>query len=216
MIETITSRKNPLMQQVRKLLTSRKERESTGLFVSDGTKLLQEAIRWWPGLDTVILSQDVDMEILQGVRVVKVPADVMESISPMASPQGALFLCRLPEKTGFVPKKGNFEEMTVAKQSAVLATQLDHIWVYDDGVVKGFIQIEKQEVKKLFVEPIIQGQTIGARLLEYAISKMNANHLWALEKNVRAIAFYKRHGFNVTSVKKLEDDTTEYLVRMER
>ena len=82
--------------------------------------------------------------------------------------------------------------------------------------MKGFIQIEKQEVKKLFVEPIIQGQTIGARLLEYAISKMNANHLWALEKNVRAIAFYERHGFNVTSVKKLEDDTTEYLVRMER
>ncbi len=106
MIEIITSRKNPLLQQVRKLLTSRKERESTGLFVSDGTKLLQEAIRWWPGLDTVILSQDVDMEIPQGVRVVKVPADVMESISPMQTPQGALFLCRLPEKVAFTPKPG--------------------------------------------------------------------------------------------------------------
>ena len=94
------------MQQVRKLLTSRKERESTGLFVSDGTKLLQEAIRWWPGLDTVILSQDVDMEIPQGVRVVKVPADVMESISPMQTPQGALFLCRLPERAAFTPKPG--------------------------------------------------------------------------------------------------------------
>ncbi len=106
MIEIITSRKNPLLQQVRKLLTSRKERENTGLFVSDGTKLLQEAIRWWPGLDTVILSQDIDMEIPQGVRVVKVPADVMESISPMQTPQGALFLCRLPEKAAFTPKPG--------------------------------------------------------------------------------------------------------------
>jgi len=31
---------------------------------------------------------------------------VMESISPMQSPQGALFVCRFPEKTDFVPRKG--------------------------------------------------------------------------------------------------------------
>ena len=30
----------------------------------------------------------------------------MESISPMNAPQGALFLCRLPEKTEFIPKPG--------------------------------------------------------------------------------------------------------------
>ena len=106
MRELITSRKNPLLQQVRKLLSSRKERETAGLFVSDGTKLLQEAIRWWPGLDTVILSQDVDMEIPEGVRTVVVPRDVMESISPMQSPQGALFLCCLPERKALQPKPG--------------------------------------------------------------------------------------------------------------
>ena len=106
MSELITSRKNPLLQQVKKLLSSRKEREQTGLFVSDGTKLLQEAIRWWPGLETVILSQDVEMEIPAGVREVRVPKDVMESISPMQAPQGALFICRLPEKKPFVPKPG--------------------------------------------------------------------------------------------------------------
>ena len=42
--ERITSRKNPLLQQVRKLLSSRKERQSQGLFAADGTKLLQEAV----------------------------------------------------------------------------------------------------------------------------------------------------------------------------
>ena len=63
MTERITSRKNPLLQQVKKLLSSRKEREETGLFVSDGTKLLKEAIRFWPGLETVILSETVTMEI---------------------------------------------------------------------------------------------------------------------------------------------------------
>ena len=30
----------------------------------------------------------------------------MESISPMQAPQGALFLCRLPEKTDFKPQQG--------------------------------------------------------------------------------------------------------------
>ncbi len=106
MIERITARKNPLLQQVRRLLSSRREREESRLFVADGTKLLQEAIRWWPGLDTVILSDGVDIPLPVGVRCVQVPEDVMESISPMKTPQGALFLCRYPEKTEFQPKEG--------------------------------------------------------------------------------------------------------------
>lgn len=106
MEERITSRKNPLLQQVRKLLSSRKERETAGLFAADGTKLLQEAIRFCPGLETVILSDGVDADIPGHCRVVRVPGNVMESISPMASPQGAVFLCRLPEKKPFAPTKG--------------------------------------------------------------------------------------------------------------
>ena len=96
------------------------------------------------------------------------------------------------------------------------AKELDSIWVYDDGVVKGFIQIEKREVKRLFVEPVLQGKAIGTELLEYGIAERDANHLWALEKNIRAIAFYKRHGFDTTNEKKYEEDTTEFLVRMEK
>ena len=102
----ITSRKNPLLQQVRKLLTSRKERENTGLFVADGTKLLQEAARWYDGLDTVIFSDGMETDLPAGVNAYTVPEDVMASISPMEAPQGALFLCRLPEKKAFVPKPG--------------------------------------------------------------------------------------------------------------
>ena len=103
MEQKITSRKNPLLQQVKKLLSSRKEREQSGLFVADGTKLLQEAVRFWPGLDTVILSDGVQADVPETVRVIRVPEDVMESVSPMASPQGAVFVCRLPEKTVFRP-----------------------------------------------------------------------------------------------------------------
>ena len=104
--QRITARKNPLLQQVRRLLTSRKEREATGLFVADGTKLLAEAVKWWPGLDTVILADGVEAEIPENVRLIRVPGDVMESISPMQTPQGALFLCRLPEKTAYCPQPG--------------------------------------------------------------------------------------------------------------
>ena len=102
----ITARKNPLLQQVKKLLASRKAREETGLFVADGTKLLAEAVKYFPGLDTVVLSDGVDAEVPADVRVVRVPEDVMASISPMQTPQGALFICRLPERTAFIPKPG--------------------------------------------------------------------------------------------------------------
>ena len=98
---TITSRKNPYLQQVRKLLSSKKEREQAGLFVADGTKLLEEAVRWYPGLDTVILSEGVQAQVPEYVRVIRVPEDVMTSISPMETPQGAVFVCRLPEKKPF-------------------------------------------------------------------------------------------------------------------
>ena len=106
MEERITSRKNPLLQQVKKLLSSGKARKEAGIFVSDGTKLLEEAVKYCPGLQTAILSDGIQVQLPDHVRVVRVPGDVMESISPMQSPQGALFLCRLPEKTAFIPKPG--------------------------------------------------------------------------------------------------------------
>ncbi|MBR2048343.1 MAG: RNA methyltransferase [Oscillospiraceae bacterium] len=105
--EIITSRKNPLLQLTRKLLSSRSARQKEGLFAADGTKLLEEAIRFYPGLDTVILSEGVEVpELPDHVRLVEVPRDVMASISPMEAPQGALFLCKLPKPQPFAPQPG--------------------------------------------------------------------------------------------------------------
>ena len=106
MEERISSRKNPLMQQVKKLLSSRAERRRTGLFVADGTKLLEEAVKYCPGLETVILTDGVEASVPDGVRVVRVPEEVMAYISPMEAPQGALFLGKMPENRTFEPKKG--------------------------------------------------------------------------------------------------------------
>ena len=105
MIE-LTSRKNPMVQQVRRLLTSRKERQQSGLFVAEGTKLFAEAARFWPGLCQVFHTPDVVLDIPQGVQATVVSEELMAYMSAMESPQGALFLCRLPEKKPLQVKPG--------------------------------------------------------------------------------------------------------------
>ena len=96
-MEQITSRKNPLITHIRRLCTDRSYRRECGEFVGDGVKLLDEAVRWGAALTTVVCTADVSLPALPDtVRTVQVPVDVMESVSPMKSPQGALFVCRVP------------------------------------------------------------------------------------------------------------------------
>lgn len=93
---------------------------------------------------------------------------------------------------------------------------LNVIYVFDDGVIRGFFQINKTEICKIYVDTFFQNKGVGSKLLEYAIRKFQADNLWALEKNTRAISFYVKHGFHLTGEKKYEEDTTEYLVKMKR
>lgn len=93
-------------------------------------------------------------------------------------------------------------------------TRLNRTYVYDDGVVKGFVRVNGAEVEKLFVEPVLQGQGIGRILLAYAVKRLNVNCLWALERNKRAISFYNRSGFRETTERRLEEGTDEYLVKL--
>jgi len=109
-----------------------------------------------------------------------------------------------------------FDELQVPSLMKEFESQIDSLYVYDDGVVKGFIKIEGTYIARLFVEPVLQNASIGSKLLEYAVKEHNADHLWALEKNVKAIRFYNRHGFFATGEKKLEEDTTEYLILLRK
>lgn len=88
--------------------------------------------------------------------------------------------------------------------------------IFDDGVVKGFVRVNGTEIEKLFVEPSFQNQGVGEKLLSYAIDTLGGKRLWVLEKNLRAIRFYERHGFRLTERKQRLDDTSEYLIQMER
>ena len=109
-----------------------------------------------------------------------------------------------------------FSELSVPSLMKEFESGLDSLYVYDDGVVKGFIKIEGTYIARLFVEPVLQNASIGSQLLEYAIREPTADHLWALEKNEKAIRFYERHGFTVTGERKPEDDTSEYLVLLRK
>lgn len=96
-MEYITSRKNPLLAHLRRLAADGAARRESGEFLGDGVKLLDEAIRTGAALTAVVCTPEVELgDLPDGVRLVRVPRDVMESISPMKSPQGALFTCRIP------------------------------------------------------------------------------------------------------------------------
>ena len=99
MSERLTSRSNPLFVHLRKLQSSRSYRAETRQFCADGVKLLGEAVRWYPGLHTVIACDSLELPALpEGVRLVRVPESLMQSISTMRTPQGVIFLCHMPEE----------------------------------------------------------------------------------------------------------------------
>lgn len=111
---------------------------------------------------------------------------------------------------------GEMQVYPLAKRYIDNSDELDRIWVYDDEFVKGMIHIEGKQIVELYVDTFFENQGIGSRLIKYAIEKQDCDYLWVLEKNVKAINFYQRHGFVITEERKYEEGTTEYVVKMKR
>lgn len=111
---------------------------------------------------------------------------------------------------------GQLQVLSVAKEYFDHPELLSQIWVYDDGIVKGMIHIAGREVKQLYVDHFFEGQGIGSRLLSFALETGKVNHLWVLEKNSRAAAFYRRHGFRDSGVWCFEEGTPERVLLMVR
>lgn len=96
MTEHITSKQNPFCKHVKKLRANRAYRYAQRLFLADGVKLVGEALRWGD-VETVILREDVALDgIPAQVRTVIVPQGVMQELSRMDTPQGAIAVCRMP------------------------------------------------------------------------------------------------------------------------
>ena len=61
-MEQITSRKNPLLMKIRRLASGgSRDRREAGEFLGDGTKLLEEALKWGADLTAVAVSDGVDL-----------------------------------------------------------------------------------------------------------------------------------------------------------
>ena len=101
---------------------------------------------------------------------------------------------------------GELNVLDTASEYAEGTEKLLNTYVYDDGVVKGMIEVSGREIVKLYVEPQFQNSGIGAELLSFAVNELHADWLWALEYSERGIAFYKRHGFVLTGEKMIEDE----------
>lgn len=137
-------------------------------------------------------------------------------------------LCRIAEilvynnRVNFLPIFGDEEysfcEMSVENLMKEYAApeKLSQVWVYDDGILRGLVQIRGTEVVKLFVDVFFQNRGIGAELLEFAVRQQGADHLYALEKNLRGIAFYGRHGFFPSGEWEYEEGTTEKLLLLKK
>ena len=97
-MERITSRKNPLLEQIRRLDGGAYRRER-GEFLCDSPKLVEEALRHGVQVTALVVSDGTALPegLSAPVRCVTVPADVMASVSPLRTPQGMLAVCRMPD-----------------------------------------------------------------------------------------------------------------------
>lgn len=130
-----------------------------------------------------------------------------------------IFAKRMSYRGIFRNDRVSFGEMQVyplARDYMDHPEKLENIWVYDDEFVKGMVRVEGRELAELYVDPFFQSQGIGTRLIEFAIQAFDVRTLFVLEKNTGAIRFYRRHGFALTPERRLEEGTTEYIVKMKR
>ena len=72
------------------------------------------------------------------------------------------------------------------------------IYVYeDDQKIQGFIGLSDKYVEGIFVSEKMQSQGIGKLLLNYIKGRKDVLRLNVYQKNIRAIHFYQREGFEI-------------------
>ena len=75
---------------------------------------------------------------------------------------------------------GELQVVSVAEKYLADGAALGETFVYDDGIVRGFVQTDGAEVKKLYVDTFFQGRGIGAALLEFAAERGGTRRTLAL------------------------------------
>ncbi|MCL2376156.1 MAG: GNAT family N-acetyltransferase [Defluviitaleaceae bacterium] len=128
---------------------------------------------------------------------------------------------------GLVSEEFLFGKMTVEKRMDYFKSNGAEGYVFDDGVVKGFITLgpcEDEdgaaffELYRIFVDPFMLGDGIGVKLAAYfedIATERGYNEicLWVLEGNVKARAFYEKLGYIEDGAKRISGYFKVYEVR---
>ncbi len=99
----ITSRKNPVIGEYRRLAADRGFRLETRSCMGQGRKLLEEALDAGLALDSVMSAGPVE-GLAPSVALYQVTPELLGYVSPMKSAPELLFVCRIPEPG---PVEGN-------------------------------------------------------------------------------------------------------------
>jgi len=95
-MEKITSRHNPLCVHIKKLGVNRKYRQSSGQFLCDGLKLLEEAADADAEIVSVLTATQIPFPLPLGARVYYTDRSLIDSLSPLKNAQDILFTCNIP------------------------------------------------------------------------------------------------------------------------
>lgn len=94
----ITSKENPIYKLI-KALSQKKVRESSGLFLIEGIKLLEEANNKGVKIKYLIVNETVESvsKINQDCQVLRLPGNLFKKISDTVSPQGIIAVAEQTE-----------------------------------------------------------------------------------------------------------------------
>ena len=93
-MDTLTSRKNPIITRMRTLGSDRSFRASQGEFLCDGVKMLREAVLWGAEVTAVLWAEDPAIDV-PGAAKYRVPCDLLDYVSPLKSAAGVVFSVKM-------------------------------------------------------------------------------------------------------------------------
>ena len=96
-MENITSRNNPVCVHLRKLGKSKSYRDKHEQFLCEGKKMLDEALKSGIQIDIVLTTESLDYTFPEHANVYLTHDTVIDSVSPLQTSQGLLFVCRMPQ-----------------------------------------------------------------------------------------------------------------------
>jgi GNAT superfamily N-acetyltransferase len=125
---------------------------------------------------------------------------------PADAPALARTLGDWVREAGWMPVLHSREEDVGFLRHLIATTR---VTVAEDGAPLGFLALDGEEVRALYLAPAARGLGWGRRLLDGAKAASPRLRLWTFQANAGARAFYAREGFR--EVGRTEGDNEEGL-----